>query len=75
LVTPPVSRFSVPNPDPVFLGENPMSALYCPGPGALLLPFNEDPHFKPKVYAIFLLTAVLSKVYYPGPGTRVNLDV
>jgi hypothetical protein len=26
-VTPPVSRFSVPKPEPVFLGENPLSGL------------------------------------------------
>jgi hypothetical protein len=48
-VTPPVSLFSVPKPDPTFLGENPLSGLYYPGPGALLPAFKDDPVFKPNV--------------------------
>lgn len=49
LVTPPVSRFSEPNPGPPFRGEKPKSGLYYPGPGTWLPAFNEDPVFCPKV--------------------------
>jgi len=59
LVTPPVSRFSVPNPPyDVFLSERPIFVLYYPGPGTCAEPgLKLEPVFIPKVYAIVLLTA------------------